>query len=273
MPTPSAGAGPAGRQGPQGWYGEETLDVEAVHSMAPGANIVYVGAPNNYQDLDSALNHVVDFQLASIVTNSYGFSTEALPFGYLKPDNDTFIQAAATGIGVYFSSGDSGDQTGGVAGAAPTPDWPASSPWVTAVGGTTLAVGAANDYLFETGWLTGTSTLRSGTWSPTPPGSYLYGGGGGTSRLFAQPAYQAGVVPDSIARTYGGPAMRAVPDIAAPGDPNSGMLVGQTQTFPDGSVKSSEYRIGGTSLSSPLTAGMMAWCSRRPGTPSGSPTR
>src|SRR5262249_53492202 len=45
-------------QDPQGWYGEETLDVEAVHSMAPGANIVYVGAPNNYQDLDAALNHV-----------------------------------------------------------------------------------------------------------------------------------------------------------------------------------------------------------------------
>jgi subtilase family serine protease len=48
------------RQDPQGWYGEETLDVEAVHEMAPGANIVFVGAPNNFQDLDAALNHVVD---------------------------------------------------------------------------------------------------------------------------------------------------------------------------------------------------------------------
>jgi len=56
------------RQDPQGWYGEETLDVEAVHSMAPGANIVYVGAPNNYQDLDAALNHVVDrHQLVRVV--------------------------------------------------------------------------------------------------------------------------------------------------------------------------------------------------------------
>ncbi|HEU5422311.1 MAG TPA: protease pro-enzyme activation domain-containing protein, partial [Nitrolancea sp.] len=70
------------RQDPQGWYGEETLDVEAVHAMAPGANIVYVGAPNNYQDLDAALNHVVDRGLAQIVTNSYGFSTELLPPGY-----------------------------------------------------------------------------------------------------------------------------------------------------------------------------------------------
>ena len=51
-------------QDPQGWYGEETLDVEAVHGMAPGANIVFVGAPNNFQDLDAALNHVVDRGLA-----------------------------------------------------------------------------------------------------------------------------------------------------------------------------------------------------------------
>jgi len=43
------------RQSPQGWYGEETLDVEAVHGMAPAAKIVYVGAPNNYQDLDAAM--------------------------------------------------------------------------------------------------------------------------------------------------------------------------------------------------------------------------
>ena len=70
-------------QDPQGWYGEETLDVEAVHGMAPAAKIVYVGAPNNYQDLDAAMNHVVDEQLAQIVTNSYGFNTEMVPPGYV----------------------------------------------------------------------------------------------------------------------------------------------------------------------------------------------
>ena len=53
--------------------------------MAPGANIVYVGAPNNYQDLDAAMNHVVDRHLAPIVTNSYGFAGEALPPGFIKP--------------------------------------------------------------------------------------------------------------------------------------------------------------------------------------------
>src|SRR6266511_1333123 len=124
-------------QDPQGWYGEETLDVEAVHGMAPAAKIVFVGAANNYQDLDAAMNHVVDKHLAQIVTNSYGFPTELLPPGYVKPTEDTLIQAAIEGIGVYFSSGDNGDETSRFGFA--TTDWPTSSPWVTAVGGTSLS--------------------------------------------------------------------------------------------------------------------------------------
>src|SRR5207248_3840587 len=97
------------RQDPQGWYGEETLDVEAVHGIAPAAKIVFVGAPNNYQDLDAAMNHVVDQRLAQIVTNSYGFPTEFLRRGFIKPFEDTLVQAAIEGIGVSFSSGDNGD--------------------------------------------------------------------------------------------------------------------------------------------------------------------
>ncbi|HEU4999991.1 MAG TPA: S53 family peptidase [Lapillicoccus sp.] len=243
------------KQDPQGWYGEETLDLEAVHTMAPGANILFVSAPNNYRDLDAALNKVVDSHSAQIITNSYGYGGEALPTGYIKPQLDAQIQAAATGISVFFSSGDDGDETGGVAGAAPTPDWPASSPFVTAVGGTSLGVTQANARLFELGWETAKSTLTStGAWS-TP--AYLYGGGGGTSRLFAQPSYQAGVVPASISQTYGGAPMRVVPDVAALGDPTTGMAVGQTQTFSDGAYYD-EYRIGGTSLASPLYAGLFA---------------
>lgn len=250
------------RQDPQGWSGEETLDIEAVHGMAPDAKIVYVGAPNNYQDLDAALNKVVDGHLADMVSNSYGFAGEALPPGYIKPFNAILIQAAAEGIGVYFSSGDFGDETGGVVANASlaTPDWPASSPWVTAVGGTSLGVNASNGIAIETGWESGTSKYvsSSNSWVPAPPGSYLYGSGGGTSRLFAQPSYQVGVVPNSMSKIHGGAAMRVVPDVAAFGDPNTGYLIGQTQTFPDGTVKYSEYRIGGTSLSSPIFAGMMA---------------
>ena len=245
------------KQDPQGWSGEETLDIEAVHTMAPGAKIVYVGAPNNYQDLDAALNHVVDRHLASVVTNSYGWAGEALPPGFIKPQSDTLIQAAATGISVFFSSGDAGDETGGVQGATPTPDWPASSPWVTAVGGTSLGVTAANDRQFEFGWQTGKITLDTSTTPATWPTKITYNGGagGGTSRLFAQPSYQAGVVPSAISQRYGGAAMRAVPDVAAVADPNTGMLVGQTQTQADGTPGFSFYRIGGTSLASPLVRG------------------
>jgi subtilase family serine protease len=240
-------------QDPSGWYGEETLDVEAVHGIAPDAKIVYVGAPNNRQDLDAALNHVVDRQLAQIVTNSYGFSSEALPPGYIRPYNDTFIQAAIEGIGLYFSSGDDGDETGGTGNAATrTPDWPASSPWVTAVGGTSLEVGAANDYIGERGWSTVKNTLVKGAWGPN---TYVYGSGGGVSRLFTEPGYQTAAGINSAALWgYNG---RVTPDVSMVGDPTTGMLVGQTQTFSDG-TKYDTYRIGGTSLSSPLFAGMMA---------------
>jgi subtilase family serine protease len=250
-------------QDPQGWYGEETLDVEAVHATAPGANILYVGSANNYQDMDAALNHVVDQKLATIVTNSYGWSGEALPSGFIKPQHDTLVQAAAEGIGVYFSSGDSGDQTAGSGNAAQaTPDWPASDPFVTAVGGTSLAVGQTNNYLFEAGWETGRQALAAGPKWAAP--TYQYGSGGGTSRLFAQPAYQQGVVPTTIATANGNRAhaMRTVPDVSALGDPNTGMLVGQTQSFPEGAAYD-QYRIGGTSLSSPLFAGMMAVAQQR----------
>jgi subtilase family serine protease len=250
------------RQDPQGWYNEQTLDVEAVHGVAPGAKIVYVGSRNNYKDLDAAMNHVVDQHLASIVTNSYGFATEMLPPGQVKPFNDILVEAAATGVGVYFASGDSGDHTGGNPAKAKlaTTDWPAVSPWVTAVGGTALAVDADGDYLFETGWESGRSDLGKGVWAPTPPGRFTSGSGGGTSRIFTQPSYQAGVVPEDIARARGARPrpMRAVPDVAAIGDPNTGYLVGQTQTFPNGTSKYSEYRSGGTSLASPVYAGLVA---------------
>lgn len=254
------------KQDPQGWYGEETLDVEAVHGMAPGANIVYVGAPNNFQDLDAALNYVVDKDLAQIVSNSYGFDTEVLPPGFIKPYEDTILQGTIEGIGIYFSSGDNSDES--LVEGYRTTDWPSSSPFVTAVGGTSLAVGANNTYLFETGWGTTTSSWKGTTWSPTPPGPWIYGAGGGVSTLFAEPSYQVGVVPNAVF-TAQGRTGRAVPDIAAFADPNTGYLIGETQTFPDGTVKYSEYRIGGTSLSCPIMAGIMALADQAAGHPHG----
>jgi subtilase family serine protease len=254
------------KQDPQGWYGEETLDIEAVHGMAPAANIVYVGAPNNFQDLDAALNYVVDKRVAQIVTNSYGFPTELLPPGFIKPYEDTILQGAAEGIGIYFASGDNSDESLTV--GYTTADWPASSPYVTAVGGTSLAVGATNNYLFETGWGSTTSSWTGTTWATTPPGAWIYGSGGGVSRLFPEPSYQVGVVPSSVFAAQGRTG-RAVPDVAAVGDPNTGFIIGATQTFADGTVNYSEYRIGGTSASSPLMAGIMALADQAAGSPHG----
>jgi subtilase family serine protease len=244
-------------QDPQGWYGEETLDVEAVHGMAPAAKIVYVGAPNNYRDLDAAMNHVVDQHLAQIVTNSYGYATELLPPGYVKPFEDTLIQAAAEGIGVYFSSGDTGDETARFGFA--TTEWPTSSPWVTAVGGTSLGVGQANTRVLETGWGTSDYSCNATTLACSRTG-WLYGAGGGVSRLFPEPSYQS-----SAGLSLSG---RGVPDVAALGDPQTGLLIGQTQTFPEG-AHYDEYRIGGTSLSSPIFAGLMALADQKAGHPHG----
>jgi subtilase family serine protease len=246
------------KQDPQGWYGEETLDIEAVHGMAPQAKIVFVGTANNFQDLDAGLNHVVDNKLADIVTNSYGWPGEALPLGFVKPVHDILIQAAIEGIGVYFSSGDSSDETNADGTTPPQADFPASDPFVTAVGGTSLAVGADGSRLWEKGWATRKAKLRTDgtTLSWTTP-AYLYGAGGGTSRIFAQPWYQSPSVTGGLENNHSTHPMRVVPDVSAIGDPNTGMLIGQTQQFPTGAAYD-EYRIGGTSLSSPITAGIMA---------------
>ncbi len=242
--------------GASGWYGEETLDVEAVHAMAPAANILYVGAKScDNPDLNAAVNTVVDNSLAQVITNSYGSTGEPTSLADVAGEHQTFIQAAAQGISVLFSSGDSGDEIANT--GSRQVDYEASDPFVTAVGGTSLAVGQNNNYLFEQGWGTGKSTLTNGQWAPVSP-LYLYGGGGGTSQLFKQPSYQKKVVPTSISNYFGQGAHRAVPDVGMVGDPNTGFLVGQSQTFPNGSVRYSEYRIGGTSLSSPLFAGVVA---------------
>ncbi len=197
----------------------------------------------------------MDNQLAQVITNSYGEPDDVVAPADLANSHQTAIQAAAEGISIIFSSGDNGDEIANT-GHRQT-DFQASDPMVTAVGGTALAVTKSNGYGFEQGWGTGKSSLVNGKWSPSSP-AYLYGGGGGTTHLFAEPAYQKGVVPSSLANYFGEGPHRVVPDVAMVGDPNTGFLVGQSQTFPDGSIKYSEYRIGGTSLSSPLFAGVVA---------------
>jgi subtilase family serine protease len=250
---------------PQGWYGEETLDVEAVHGLAPGATVVYAGARDPFDvSLDDTLSDVIDSGDVSIVSNSYG-ETEHDTSEASRTAFDTIAQeAAATGVGLYFSSGDNGDEV--VNTGVKQADYPAGSAWVTAVGGTSLGVGADGQYAFETPWGTDRLVLNAAgsAWQvPDPagnPGGYTSGGGGGTSDYAEQPTYQQSKVPATLATNYAGAGAphRVVPDLAAVADPNTGFLVGQTQASPDGTVGYDQYRIGGTSLASPVTAGIMA---------------
>ncbi|GAA1098511.1 S53 family peptidase [Kitasatospora arboriphila] len=251
-----------------GWYGEQTLDIEAVHAVAPDADISYVGASSCYdQDLVDALDRVVDQHLGDIVSNSWGEPENASDPAFDRVYQHLFKRGAATGIGFYFSSGDSGDELADT-GTKQT-DMPASLPWVTAVGGTSLALDASDAYRFETGWGTLKSVLSAdGTSWTDLPGTFNGGAGGGTSARFAQPRYQRGVVPQSLSGANGG-RNRVVPDIAAVADPNTGFLVGQTQTFPDGSARYSEYRIGGTSLACPVVAALQALAQQAQGSPIG----
>ena len=253
--------------GGNGWYGEQALDIEAVHGMAPGAKVLYYGAASCYDDdLLGSLSRIVHDNKASIVTNSWGEPTFIVIDGVLYITIDqglidayesVFKHGAVQGIGFYFSSGDSGDDL--AAWGYKHPDWPTGDPWVTSVGGTSLAIDARNNRSMETGWGTQKYTLSANgkSWTPIARDPFLYGAGGGYSQIFDRPWYQNGVVPKN---TTG----RAIPDVAMDGDPTTGMLVGETQDFslasrfgPAG-VHYGEFRLGGTSLSSPLFAGAQA---------------
>jgi subtilase family serine protease len=254
-----------------GWYGEQTLDIEAVHGMAPDANVVYVGAAScTDYDLGDALSLIVSNHLASIVSDSWGDIADQESL--LPVYEQLFRAGAAEGIGFFFSSGDSGYES-----PAEDPgsdmtqtDYPAESPNVTSVGGTSLAIGKNNNYEFETAWGTLLDPLAANgkTWQFPPPGVYpdYYdgSGGGGVSSDFTQPSYQKGVVPDSLATrlpngTINATPMRVEPDVAALADPSTGILVGQTTLQPDGtSFAFSLSRIGGTSVACPVFAGIEA---------------
>ncbi|MCA1217442.1 S53 family peptidase [Streptomyces sp. 8L] len=244
---------------PAGWYGEESLDVESVHAVAPDADITYVGAKSCMDDdlLDS-LSKVVDNHLADIVSNSWGdIEADQTPASQAAYDQ-VFQQGAVEGIGFYFSTGDDGDFK--AATGTKQVDTPANSSWVTAVGGTSLAVGKKNNYEWETGWGTLQSSLSANgkTWAGFP-GAFTSGAGGGTSTTVAQPYYQKGVVPGSLSKANGTTdPMRTLPDISAVADPNTGFLIGMTQTQANGKQAYSEYRLGGTSLASPVIAGIQA---------------
>jgi subtilase family serine protease len=257
------------------WGDEQAIDVESSHSLAPDAHILFVGASSCYDTgLFKAEQTVIDGDLANVVSNSWGdtagdlFDDVATRTAY----DDLFQLADATGITVQFSSGDSGDDfdLAGVSSA----DYPTESPYVTSVGGTSLEIGASGNDLGSYGWSTGKSieceanvaayvqgcgNSNHGTWL-TP---YFDGGSGGfTSYNYSQPWYQAGIVPASLSErndAIDGPVpMRVEPDISLDADPATGFLIGLTEAFPGGANEYGTTRYGGTSLASPILAGIVA---------------
>lgn len=255
--------------GASGWFPEQALDVESVHTMAPGAAILFVGAQDCTDNgLLAALQTAITSG-ASVVSDSWGdtigdlFTDAATKAAF----DDTFMVADSTGVSVLFSSGDDGDDFA-ISGLT-APDYPPSSPFITAVGGTTLEINNAGHQTAQYGWSTAKQELCAGV-STTNCGSatsasgtlaWQAGGGGGSSYTYSEPYYQAPVVPASLALKnaplFGDSPVRVVPDISMDADAQSGLLIGLTQAFPNGNHYG-QFKEGGTSLASPLLAGVIA---------------
>lgn len=239
------------------WQTEIALDVEWVHSLAPGAHIALVTSANNGNDLDEAINWAVVHHLGNVISNSWS-SLE----GYGNPAqfnrmNRILEAAAAQGIDVNFSSGDDGDES--LAAGFQTVGFPGTSPYATSIGGTSLMLNADDSTTaFQTGWGTNLTKIANAGAFPNqapviPPDNsaadgygFYAGAGGGTSMTFSRPSWQTGA---------GLPAgnMRMVPDVAMTADPYTGAYF----VYSDGT----DYYlgvIGGTSLACPMFSGIMA---------------
>lgn len=234
---PEAGIG-------NGWSDETALDVEVAHSMAPYAKINLIVASDAGSTLFAAVDYVVTKKAADVVSMSWGLpenlfgasgfyafyrGTSFPNYPYL---DYYFALGTAEGITFFAASGDTGAYGYSITtyGAA---IFPATSPFVTAVGGTSLFFNyTSNSYGYETAW----SVLPQ--YFGFPVGSIS--SGGGVSSFFPKPWYQFGITNYST---------RTIPDVAAVGNPYTGMKIISL---------GSELVIGGTSLSSPLWAGMIA---------------
>jgi len=237
---------------------EEQLDVETSYDMAPGANQLVVGGDScndgdfgdqGLFDADIAvLGGTGKHPLASAASNSWEVADEDQPPLATEIEHAYLAQAAAEGVGMYFSAGDGS----GV-------EEPSADPWAISVGGTTLGISKTNQRLFETGWSTGLSLLVKVS------GKYEWefveeqgASGGGPAPLWSEPSYQKGVVPRALTVTGGdnGPA-RSAPDISADADPYTGFAVGMLVPNKENQLVYTEETFGGTSEASPLVAGMV----------------
>ncbi|KJC44580.1 S53 family peptidase [Bradyrhizobium sp. LTSP857] len=231
--APASVDGGANKPGHSDADGEVVLDIEVAGAVAPGAKIVVYFAPNTTNGFIDAVKAAVhdSARKPSVISISWGGPED--PAGsqqFVDGLNEAIRDAAAMGVTVCVASGDNGsaDMSEGWDGK-PHADFPASSPFALACGGTNLK--APNGHINEVVWNGGT---QGGA------------GGGGVSIVFPRPQYQAHAhVPKSPSHSVG----RGLPDVAGDADPATGY-----QIFLNGVMTT----IGGTSAVAPLMAGLIA---------------
>jgi uncharacterized repeat protein (TIGR01451 family) len=223
-PTALPPADPSG-PGVANWETETALDVEWAHAMAPGAKIVLVEANSaSLPDLMSAVQTAARQPGVSVVSMSWGFQEGLAVLGADEAAYDSSL--TAPGVTFVASTGDYGTAD---------PEYPAFSPNVLAVGGTSLTVNADSSYKSETGW---------GYYSDGV-GAFI-GSGGGISQFESQPAYQQGIQSTGY---------RTTPDVSFLADPATGAWIADPYNLP---ADSPWEIVGGTSLSAPSWAGLLA---------------
>ncbi len=212
---------------PNGPDGEVVLDIEVAGGIAPGAQIAVYFAPNTDEGFLNAINAAIHDKIRkpSVISISWGAAENQWTPQAINAFNQAFRDAANLGISVCVASGDNGSSDGVDDGLAHV-DFPASSPWVLACGGTSLLASNGKIQL-ETVWNDGTNFSATG---------------GGLSTYFPKPDYQTGYVTST---TNG----RGVPDVSAVADAATGY-----QVLIDGV----EMVVGGTSAVAPLWAGLIA---------------
>ncbi len=222
----------------QSWQLEESLDMEWVHSIAPGANLSLVEARSDgVQDLLNAVGYAVSTLHANVVSMSWGASEVSgeMSFDTSFPNN--------SGVMFVAAAGDSGSGA----------EWPSISANVLSVGGTSLSSAATGD-----GTWTHTTCAGTGTGSNSSLETAWSGSGGGISAFESIPGYQNSYRRPvygaaSISALTGG--KRATPDVAAVADPNTGVAVYDTAGY---GVQTGWFQVGGTSLATPVWAALLA---------------
>jgi kumamolisin len=225
--------------------GEVMLDIEVVGAIAPAARIVAYFAPNTDAGfLDAVTTAIHDTTNApSVISISWGGAESTWTSQALTAMSSAFEAAAMMGITVCVASGDNGSSDG-VSGGGKHVDFPASSPYALACGGTSLKA-SPTAIESETVWNDGSAGGASG---------------GGISSFFATPTWQAHLSAQTSTGTVAPLSMRGVPDVAGDADPQTGYEV---------RIDGSGTVIGGTSAVAPLWAALIARINQINGKPTG----